>query len=348
MNCQITKIKSDILSFDIVSSKIDQNYKLGSIILIDRINFIESENEKVAKNQIKSFGKIAELSSKSLKLKLFKPKLFRLGKIIKLNLVKEEYFFLPHILNKVIVFGDVFNFDNEKSFEFIPTVLLSENVLQGQKIGYINAQTTAKHNFKYWILAHQSGKVNKIQLGDFKLGEQIATIGKSNIILGNQKRDIQTGGILLNTNLHPKSISLQEFNNFENKYNLHIKTGTSNLILDVNKKFLNSFFINTQQLENYILIFVTEDINFAASSEYKTITFLDQYNLGVGTEITNLALSICEIGYSVMIISQKNLNLKCIGQYKTINGEDVNITLVVQDSQLNTNLDHFENIITID
>ncbi len=351
MNCQIIKIESDILHFDAVSTKIDKDYQLGSVVLINRIDITGSENQKIDKNQAKSFGKIVELSLKSIKIKLFKPKLYRLGKIVKLYLIKSESLFLPQILNKTIVFGEVFQVDSEQSFEFIPTVLLGEDIIQGQKIGYINTQTTTKTNFKYWILARKSGVTNNIKLGNFKLGEQIAIINKTSVILEHQNKNIKTQKKLFKDFSQHKNLIVQCSDLINDKNNLQIKTGQSNLILGSSNKFFDSIYrskaISPEQLENYILIFVTDDENFVADSQYKTITFLNKHNLiqCICMEIDILAINICETGYSVIIISTNSMDLKCLGQYKTVNEEFVSITHVALEFYTNLNKNHFENIL---
>ena len=137
MNCQIVQIKSDILELKIISSRIDNSFKLASLVEIDRTSYLEYQNLSLDKNQSKLFGEIIQISFEILKLKLFRPSLFTIGKIVKLNALKVENLFLPQVLNRTIVFGETFELDSEQIFEFIPTALVEEQVVEGQKIGYI-------------------------------------------------------------------------------------------------------------------------------------------------------------------------------------------------------------------
>ena len=345
MNCQIVQIKSDILELKVISSRVDNSFKLASLVEIDKTSYLEYQNLSLDKNQSKLFGEIVEISFEILKLRLFKPSLFTIGKIVKLNVLKVESLFLPQVLNRTIVFGETFELDSEQIFEFIPTVLAEEQVVEGQKIGYINTKTTLKQNFKHWILAMQTGKISKIELGNFKFGQQIAVINRSNILLGNYKRSLKANNILQKTGIESKSLIIHQ----DSQIDLKIKTGQSNLILDVNKKFLNSLNLKPQQIEEYILIFVTQDQSFVADSQYKSVTFFDKYNLtnALSYAVCDFAMSICELGYNVIIISQNSLSLNVIGQYKTINGEDPSITYILQDYYNIKNHNHFDNIITI-
>jgi hypothetical protein len=346
MNCQITQIEKDFLKFQIVSSKIDNSYCLLSVVQIDHIDYL-LKNQKVEQ---KSFAEIIEQGQDYIKVRLLRPQKFLLGKIVKVNLVKSDSAFIPNILNSKITFGEKTGHNLEHTFEFIPTVQVAQQVVQGQKIGYINVNTTSKYNFKHWILAQESGKMNKISLGDFKMGELIATIGKNNQLLGNQKDQQPPGAVLLNFKNKNKSLALtsKDQENFYVK-SKHLGTGITNLIIDIKKQFLNSINLSQGQFENTVLIFITNDPTFLAPVDFQTITFADKDFLGqsMSKDINDLALNICEIGYHVVIISQNQINVNH-GQYKTINGEEVSITIIIQDTDHKHNLDYFDNVITLD
>lgn len=350
MNCQIIEIESNFLKLEAVSCSINNSYRLCSIVEISKNNYLDVKKNKTNLIKSQSFGEIIELDSKTLKVKLLQPELFIIGKIIHLNLIENEKFFLPHILNNVITFGEKTKFDLEQTFEFIPTALVNEVVVKGQKIGYINSQSQAKLNFKYWILAQESGKICKIELGDFKIGEQVATTDKSNILLGDFKNESKSDNMLQKTVTQLKSINLDYSPKMQNKNELQIKIAQSNIIVDINKRFLNSVIISPEQVENYIVIFIVKDPNFKTNSQYKTITFFDKYNFGkaISSTINDLIIRICEIGYSIIIISQIQLDIKYTGQYKTINDEYVSVTYVVQDLFNIFDSNHFEHLLKID
>jgi hypothetical protein len=345
MNCQIVNINSNILTLEIISTRVNSNFSIGQHIEIDKTQYLESTDQVSGKNSPKSFGKIVELSPKNIKLQLLRPELFILGKIVRLNTINQEILFLPQILNGVLVFGEKAELDSEQVFEFIPTVLVNQLVTQGQKIGYINSKTIHKQNFRHWILAHKSGKVNKIELGDYQIGQQVAVIDRSNLLLASHTTKAKAGNFLLKTEISPKYLSI-----FKNPtIDLKIITGQSNLILDINKRFLNTIPIESDQLGNSIFIFVTQEQDFVASSDLNSITYFDKYKLGQALvqPVTELALNICELGYNVVILTQHYLFLNCIGRYKTINGENVHITSIVQDYNRSNIVNRFDNVINI-
>lgn len=347
MNCQIIQIDKDFLKLKIISSKIENDYFLSAVVQIDRVDYLFPDHNK--KFEYISFGVIQEQEQNYLKVKVLKPQKFLLGKIVQINLIKNEDIFIPNLLNSKFIFGEKINIDSEKSFEFIPTVQIGEQVSQGQKIGYINVNTPSKENFKHWILTKESGKINKISLGDFRIGELVATIGRNNYLLGNQKNQ-QSGAILLKVkNKNKKLTLLSTSNNKSEIIHLTLCAGFKNLVLDIKKQFLNSIHFSQNQLANTVLVYITDDSDFLAPANFQTITFFDKYNLGkfMSKDINDLALNICETGYSVIVISQSKINITS-AQYKTINGEDVSVTVVIQDIQQKYNLDHFDTVIKLD
>jgi hypothetical protein len=347
MNCQIIQIEKDFLKLQVVSSKMDIDYSLQAVVQIQAVDYLLQDQDQKAESI--SFGKIIEQQQNSITVQLLAPQKFLLGKIVQINLVKTDTIFVPTILNSKIIVGEKRDSNQEQSFEFIPTVQIGELVTQGQKIGYLNVSTTTKHNFKHWILAQESGKIGKITLGDFKVGELIATIGKNNQLLGNQKDEQLTQAILLKTKSRNRKLNLiSKETNQLNAPTSTLSLGSTNLIIDSKKQFLNSTKLSQNQLENTILIFITSDKNFLASTDFQAITFFDKYQLGqsIAKDINNLAINICQTGYSVVIISQSDLSLNC-GDFKTINGEDVSITVIIQDTQHQYNPDYFDNVLKL-
>jgi hypothetical protein len=344
MNCQIIQLKSNRLSLQVLSSNIANDFKLGQLVEIDKTQYLESK--KMELTTAKSFAKIVELGPKTVSIELFKPDLFVIGKIIKLVIVKQQNLFLPQILNQVLVFGDQFEYNFEQTFEFIPTALVGEQVVHGQKIGYISAQANGKHNFKNWILANRTGQIQQIELGDFKIGQQVAIIDKSKVILGSQKND-QTGvSLLLQDSDESKDILIRSTDD----HSFKIRAGQSNLVVDINKRLQKLDIIPKLNPDNHVLIFVTKDQNFGHSSLTNSIVLFDKYGFkeGLCPVVNSLALDICRLGYSVLIVTDYHLPLTCLGQYQTINGENVNITCLWQDCYEVNNKNHFDYVHTIE
>jgi V/A-type H+-transporting ATPase subunit A len=69
------------------------------------------------------------------------------------------------------------NLDAKKEWDFIPTVQLGEEVVAGQKIGFVQETELLKH----WILVPVGvhGKISKITDGVFKIWDDVATIQTS-------------------------------------------------------------------------------------------------------------------------------------------------------------------------
>lgn len=345
MNCQIISIESNLLVLEFVTTRNNSNFCLDQIVEIDKAQYIKSKSKTRNQKPAKSFGKIIELSAVIIKLQIFKPELYVLGKIIKLISINRELPFLPFVLNKVLVFGENFELDADQLFEFIPTVLINQQVVQGQKIGYINYKTNSEHNFKYWILAHKNGKINKIDLGEYKIGQQVAIIDKSNLLLGSRNKNTVIESALVKSDPNPKSISILK----NQCASFKILAGQSNLVIDQDKKLFDMIDNQSDGLENTVFIFVTQDQDFVANINLRSITIWDKYNLGQALKITitDVTSSISEIGYDVIIITQQCLHLNCIGKHKTINGENVHTTIVTQDCKVFNNQNHFDNVLTI-
>jgi hypothetical protein len=348
MNCQIIQIEKDFLKLQIISSKLDTVYSLLSVIQINRVDYLLSKDEQI--DEKKSFGEVTEQSKDTITVRLFVPQKFLLSKIVQVTPIKSDSIFLPNILNSKIIYGEKTPINLEQVFEFIPTVQIGELVVQGQKIGYINVNTSSRQNFKHWILAEDSGKINKISVGDFKVGELVVTIGRNSQLLVNSKNQQLAGAVLLVTENQNKILTLTNKN--QKNYDvlpLTINSGFSNLIIDQKKHFLNSINFASSQLENTVLIFVTTDDQFLIPADFNSIIFLDKYKLGnsMSGDINNLTLSICELGYNVIVVTQSKIDLT-YGSFKTINGEDVSITIITQDTERKYNPDHFDRILKID
>jgi hypothetical protein len=349
MNCQITKLYDKYIDLEIVSSKVDSHFSLLSIVRIGSNDYLEN-TENTTNIQSDLFGKIIEVGIRTLKLELLRPQLFFVGKIVKIDPIQSKISFLPDTLNNKIAIGETKHSKpkTEVEYEFIPTVQVGENVIQGQKIGYLNISTNnSKQNSKFWILSVSSGNVSKIALGDFKFGNTLAVVNKQNIILGNENLDIIPGDLLLKVQSITSNISLD---NSETAIIQSIKTSSRNIILDPKKQFLNNINIDTENLNNSIFIFVTQNNEFRVDYRYHNILLFDKYRFGdsIRASINDLTLAICESGYSVVVISDFDLKIDTVGQYKTINGEEVTITSIFYTHDTNANSKYFSNSVILD
>jgi hypothetical protein len=349
MNCQITKLYDKYMDLEIVSSKTDSCYSLLSIVCIGSNDYLENGDIKNSKTE-DFFGKIVEIGTRFLKLELLKPQLLFVGKIIKIDPIQTKINFLPNLLNNRITLGEYIISDTkiEPSYEFIPTVQVGESVIQGQKIGYLNINSgNSTQNSKFWILSTNSGNVDKIVLGDFKFGNNLAVIDKQNIILGSGNLEVTPGDLLLKIQNNPDKIDLVSS---ECKLDISMPTSTRNIVIDTKKQFLNNIHIDTEKMSNCIFIFVTQDSEFKADNRYNSITLFDKYRFGYSIKpaVNDLTLAICESGQSVVLISNFDLKIDTIGQYKTINGEEVAVTSILCAQGNDFNPKYFGNSIILD
>jgi hypothetical protein len=344
MNCQITKIHNKYLELQMISSKPDGKYSISSVVRISQNEYLLDE-EVLEKKPSKSFAFVNQIGQKTLKLELFEPELYVVGKIIKIEPVENKFYYTPEIINDTIIAGQSLESKstNTKLYEFIPTVQINESVVVGQKIGYLNIKS---HNhYKYWILSEATGVINKIELGEFQYGNSIAIINKQNHILGDFNSSNSTGD---NTLLKIDSVAYDiELINEKISLDQKVKSTFKNCIIDFEKKFLNS--VKPVFGADTIVIFFTDTDKFASPTQNTTIKIIDKFGLGNYYEkaINDLALSICQSGNSVVIISDVDLKLPSLGRYKSINGEEIDITSILVSNKEILHNSHFDNIIVI-